>query len=41
MSTDYNALSENDFRMQVRSFFEAEYPQALRYILRRARWPVA
>jgi len=39
MSTiDYNALSDDAFRAQVRGFFEQHYPQELRYILRRARW---
>ncbi len=36
--TDYNAMSDDAFRRDVRAFFEAEYPQELRYILRRARW---
>lgn len=36
---DYNALDDEDFRRQVRTFFEAEYPPELRYILRRTRWP--
>ena len=35
---DYNAMSDDAFRRDVRAFFEAEYPQELRYILRRARW---
>ena len=35
---DYNALSDDTFRNEVRTFFEAEYPDELRYILRRARW---
>lgn len=35
---DYNALSDDEFRREARAFFEAEYPPALRYILRRARW---
>ena len=39
MSTrDYNALSDAEFRQEVRTFFERSYPEALRYILRRARW---
>ena len=38
MATDYNALSDEVFRKQVRAFFEAAYPGHLRYILRRARW---
>jgi len=36
--TDWNAMSDDAFRVEVRAFFEAEYPPALRYILRRARW---
>ncbi|MDH3286108.1 MAG: acyl-CoA dehydrogenase family protein [Betaproteobacteria bacterium] len=36
--TDWNAMSDEDFRREARAFFEAEYPPALRYILRRARW---
>ena len=35
---DYNALSDDAFRREARAFFESEYPPALRYILRRARW---
>ena len=35
---DYNAMGDDAFRREVRAFFEAEYPQELRYILRRARW---
>ncbi len=35
---DYNALSDEAFRREVRAFFEREYPPHLRYILRRARW---
>lgn len=35
---DYNVMSDDDFRREVRVFFEAEYPRELRYILRRARW---
>jgi len=35
---DYNALSEEDFRHEVRAFVEAEYPPHLRYVLHRARW---
>jgi len=39
MSTrDYNASSDADFRHEVRTFFERNYPESLRYILRRARW---
>ena len=35
---DYNAMSDADFRQEVRDFFEREYPPQLRYILHRARW---
>ena len=38
MTRDYNALTDDAFRAEVRAFFEAEYPPHLRYILRRARW---
>jgi alkylation response protein AidB-like acyl-CoA dehydrogenase len=38
MPIDYNAIADEAFRAQVRTFFETEYPQELRYILRRARW---
>ena len=37
-NADYNVMSDDAFRTQVRAFFEAEYPQHLRYIVRRARW---
>ena len=36
--TDWNAMNDGDFRMEVRSFLEQEYPGHLRYLLRRARW---
>ena len=39
VSVDYNAMTDDAFRKEVREFFEAEYPQELRFILRRARWP--
>ena len=35
---DYNAMGDEDFRREVRAFFEREYPPQLRYILHRARW---
>ncbi len=38
MTRDYNALTDDVFRSELRTFFEAEYPADLRYILRRARW---
>jgi len=36
--TDWNAMPDEDFRREIRAFFEAEYPAHLRYILHRARW---
>jgi hypothetical protein len=36
--TDYNAMADEDFRREVRTFVEREYPENLRYILRRAYW---
>jgi hypothetical protein len=36
--TDWNAMPDEDFRREVRAFFEVEYPPHLRYILHRARW---
>jgi alkylation response protein AidB-like acyl-CoA dehydrogenase len=35
---DYNSMLDEDFRQEVRQFFETHYPDHLRYILRRARW---
>jgi alkylation response protein AidB-like acyl-CoA dehydrogenase len=35
---DYNAMSDADFRREIRAYFEAEYPQELRFLLHRARW---
>jgi alkylation response protein AidB-like acyl-CoA dehydrogenase len=35
---DYNTISDEDFRREVRAWFEAEYPQELRFLLHRARW---
>jgi alkylation response protein AidB-like acyl-CoA dehydrogenase len=36
-TADYNALSDDAFRNEVRAFVEARYPQALRYLQRRVR----
>ena len=36
--TDWNALSDDEFRSEVRAYFETNYPQELRYLNRRARW---
>lgn len=36
--TDWNALSDDEFRREVRDYFETHYPQELRYLNRRARW---
>jgi hypothetical protein len=36
--TDWNAMSDEVFRAEVRAFFEREYPPQLRFILHRARW---
>lgn len=38
MSTDWNALDDETFRLTVRRFFEEHYPQHLRYPKRRLRW---
>jgi len=38
MSTDWNALRTEDFRLLVRKFFEENYPAKLRYPKRRLRW---
>jgi alkylation response protein AidB-like acyl-CoA dehydrogenase len=35
---DYNAMSDEAFRAEARSFFEQRYPEHLRYITRRVRW---
>jgi hypothetical protein len=35
---DYNAMSDDAFRCEVRAFFKVEYPPDLRFLLRRARW---
>ena len=35
---DYNAMSDDAFRREVRAFFEQHYPENLRYLLRRVRW---
>lgn len=35
---DYNAVSDDAFRREVRAFLEEKYPQDLRYVLRRVRW---
>jgi alkylation response protein AidB-like acyl-CoA dehydrogenase len=36
--TDWNALSDETFRKEVRSFFETAYPEELRFLPRRLRW---
>ena len=36
--TDYHAMGDEDFRREIRTFVEREYPPHLRYILHRARW---
>jgi len=36
-SGDYNALPDDEFRSQVRSFFQVRYPEDLRFLLRRVR----
>ena len=38
VTRDYNALGDEDFRREVRAYFEAEYPPQLRFLLYRARW---
>jgi alkylation response protein AidB-like acyl-CoA dehydrogenase len=35
---ELNALPEEDFRLQLRDFFESAYPDELRHQLRRFRW---
>uniref|UniRef100_UPI002FCC887A acyl-CoA dehydrogenase family protein n=1 Tax=Ramlibacter sp. TaxID=1917967 RepID=UPI002FCC887A len=35
---DWNAFDTDDFRAQVRAFFEQHYPESLRYPKRRLRW---
>jgi len=36
--TDYNAMSDDAFRGEVRTYFEQHYPQDLRFMARRLRW---
>jgi alkylation response protein AidB-like acyl-CoA dehydrogenase len=36
--TDYNALTDDAFRAELRVFFEANYPRHLRFLPRRMRW---
>jgi alkylation response protein AidB-like acyl-CoA dehydrogenase len=36
--TDWNALSDEDFRREVRHFFEAEYPEELRFLAHRPKF---
>jgi alkylation response protein AidB-like acyl-CoA dehydrogenase len=36
--TDWNAMSDEAFRKEVRTFFEANYPAELRFLPRRLRW---
>ncbi|OUS05450.1 acyl-CoA dehydrogenase [Rhodobacterales bacterium 52_120_T64] len=36
--TDWNALSDDEFRAEVRGFFEAEYPEELRHLPHRPKF---
>ena len=36
--TDWNALTDDQFRTELREFFAAQYPKALRFLPRRLRW---
>ncbi len=36
--TDYNAMSDEAFRDEVRTYFEQHYPPHLRFMARRLRW---
>ena len=36
--TDWNQLSDEDFRLLLRGFIEEHYPDELRYLPRRVRW---
>jgi len=38
VTPDYNAMSDEAFRRDVRTFIEREYPVPLRFILHRAHW---
>ncbi len=38
MMTDWNAISDEDFRQEARRFFEQNYPASLRYPPQRLRW---
>ena len=35
---DWDAMEDDEFRIEIRRYFEARYPGELRYLLRRARW---
>lgn len=35
---DWNAIDDEEFRSQVRSFFESDYPEHLRFPSHRLRW---
>ncbi len=36
--TDWNAMSDEDFRKEVRAFFENEFPEEYKFLPRRMRW---
>ena len=36
--SDWNALSDEDFRKEVRAFFENEFPEEYKFLPRRLRW---
>ena len=38
-SIDWNALDDETFRRRVRAFFTENYPEELRYPIRRLHWP--
>lgn len=35
---DWNALSDEDFRLRIRTYFEENYPKHLRHVQKRLRW---
>jgi len=39
--TDWNAMSDEDFRKEVVAFYDAHYPKSLRFLPRRLRWSEA
>ena len=39
-TTDWNSMTDDAFRMELRTWFAKEYPENLRFLPRRMRWAI-